>query len=411
MRTANKLVITDAWLKAVAPPEPRKTEDGDKPTATLYWDRDSPLVVKVTSGGAKSFCCTYRTKSGIQRWYHVGSYPNVRIAAAREKARDVRDAAAKGGDPHKTEKIDARRRQRELLSFEHLVKKYTAAHQGMDALPQYLGRLKKEVLPSWGTHKAIDITQDDVHTLISNIGARAPGSARLTRAAVSAVFQWGIDTRLVRVANPCRGFSIPAAEKDPDHDRTRVYSHRELRAMWEVFNEIEAGDVLKVLLLTGQRREEVAEMTWEEIEGQWWTIPGSRAKNNVPHSVWLADAALALLGERAEGRVFAKGTKWCLDRGWATVEDRTGIEQHEEGAQIRDLRRTFQTSVAEHIDEPWLADLLTNHVKRGMRKIYDKAKHRGRMRAAWDAWATMLTEKIVQGQPVEDRKVIKFGRS
>jgi len=408
-RTQRKVAMTDRWLRDLegppAPPESNKT------ATVMWWDSESPLIVRTSSRGGKSLMTWYHNKAGTLRWYTIGRCPPwTRINEARDVAFEVRKRAAEGDDPH-ADKIEARRRHRELLSFGQLATRYLAAAENRSKAVQYRPRLEVDVLPEWRGRKAVDVTADDARALINRIAERSPSMARLVQSAASSVFTWAIGSGVIRMpVNPFTRLDVPAARKTEEDDRTRVFSHDELRKMWAVFGDDDCGRALKVMTLTGQRVNEVARMKWQEVSGRQWSLPRGRVKTKAAHEIWLSKAALELIGEPGEGLVFPNAAKkHLLAKRWALVEDKTGIEQaDEEGAQIRDLRRTLQTNVSEYIDEPWLADMMTNQMKKGMARIYDKAKHRRRMADAWDAWAKMLTDRIITGKPVRDDNVRRF---
>jgi integrase len=409
MPTERKILMTDRWLRDLEGPD--APADPDKTATVMWWDSESPLIVKASSRGGKSLMTWYRNQSGVLRWYAIGRFPPWRIADARDVAREVRNRAALGEDPHAA-KVEARRKHRVEPSFEQLARRYLAADdvkRRVKSLSQYAARLEADVLPAWGSRKAVDITEDDARALLNGLAERSRGTARLTKAAVSAVFAWAIGAGVVKTKNPLRDLELPVLRKTEDEERTRVYDHDELRRMWAAFGDDDPGRVLKLLLLTGARRGDVTKMTWREVKGRVWTIPASRIKRKRPHEVWLSDEAVRLVGERGEGLVFPGAKKDRLNGRWAEVETATGIEHaHEEGAVIHDLRRTFQTNVAEHIDEPWVADLMTAHVKKGMQRIYDQAKHRARFARNWDEWARIVTQRIAEGRPVEEGDVTQF---
>ena len=137
--------------------------------------------------------------------------------------------------------------------------------------------------------------QADVHDLLDKIIDRgAPISANRTLAALRRMCSWAVERDIIEVS-PCDGVKAPSAAVSRD----RVLSDDELRIAWGAFEKTgwPFGPLARLLVLTGARLREVAEMRWSEIDpaAKTWTIPKDRAKNGVAHEVPLSDAALQIL--------------------------------------------------------------------------------------------------------------------
>ncbi|MHC2104395.1 tyrosine-type recombinase/integrase [Methylobacterium sp. CM6246] len=164
--------------------------------------------------------------------------------------------------------------------------------------------LRTKVLPVWDGRKIQDIGRRDVIDLLDGIvDAGTPVAANRTLAALSKLFNWATDRGVID-ANPCVRIKAPAAETSRD----RVLSDDELRLLWRACAKIgwPFGPFVQILLLTAQRRDEVAKMRRVELRegGTLWTIPSERAKNGQAHDVPLSGAAQDVLGSlpRVAGR-------------------------------------------------------------------------------------------------------------
>src|SRR5262249_44383247 len=151
--------------------------------------------------------------------------------------------------------------------------------------------LCKEVLPVLGERRIQVITRQDVRDLLERFDGI---NANRVLAAVRRVFNWAVEIDLLS-ASPVAKVKAPHAELSRD----RVLSDEEIRHLWRACGIIgyPFGDLAKFLLLTGQRRTEVAGMRWREIdlEKREWLIPATRTKNAQPHLVPLSDATLDVI--------------------------------------------------------------------------------------------------------------------
>src|SRR5262249_43086145 len=163
--------------------------------------------------------------------------------------------------------------------------------------------LRQHVLPRWRGRMVHEVTRRDVLDILDRVvDAGAPIAANRVLAAVRKFFNWCV-ARDIIAASPCAGVKPPTAERARD----RVLSDDELRLVWQAANKLGGtfGPLVKLLALTGQRRDEVAQMRWNEIDidNRLWTLPPARVKNNQPHEVPLSGAAVTVLNNvpRAAG--------------------------------------------------------------------------------------------------------------
>ena len=231
---------------------------------------------------------------------------------------------AKGIDPasHKRrEKAAARQRAEnaELLERDTVeavsrlfIEKYAKAHTkswdqtarliGLKADPEDETKLIRtetggEVLSKWGSRPVREITRRDVHDLLDGIVSRgAPVMANRVLAHIRKMFNWAASRDIID-ASPCIGVTPPTAETSRD----RILSDDELRLVWLGAQAIgwPFGQMVQQLILTLQRRDEVAGMSRNELKPQdrSWIIPKKRAKNGVEHEVPMSEAAWAMLEE------------------------------------------------------------------------------------------------------------------
>jgi integrase len=248
------------------------------------------------------------------------------------------------------------------------------------------------------------------------------------RATLSAFYAWAIGQGLAET-NPVVG-TVPVA---PERPRERVLSAAEVRAVWGAAREDDHGRIVRLLLLTGQRRGEVAGMTWGELDlgKALWSLPGGRTKNGLPHDVPLSTQAAALLRsiEPREGSMLLFGEDEGPFAGWTKAKRRLDARAARWRAEVRlgrplgpgeqpepgdalapwtlhDLRRTVVTGMNELGIQPHVVEAVVNHVsgraRAGVAGVYNRATYAGEKRAALQAWADHLDEVLGLGE----RKVV-----
>jgi integrase len=203
-------------------------------------------------------------------------------------------------------------------------------------------------------------------------------------------------------ANPVAGALRVAAETS----RERVLTPDELASIWSACREDDFGRIVRLLVLTAQRREEVGSMTWSELdlEQGLWTIPRERTKNGRSHEVPLSAAAVDILRKlpHRQGREYVFGEGAGGFSGWSKCKARldariaaTGESLHP--WRLHDLRRTAATRMAEMGTLPHVVEALLNHVsghKAGVAGVYNRATYREEKRQALAAWSNHLHELL-----------------
>jgi integrase len=245
--------------------------------------------------GAKGWAVRYRHQ-GVPRKHTLGSYPALGLKDARELAAKALRSVAEGRDPGR-EKIQARAAKAD--SVDRIVEEFLERHVRRSNRPRTAEEterlLRQHVLPRWRGRMVHDITRRDVLDILDRVvDGGAPIAANRVLAAVRKFFNWCV-ARDILAASPCAGVKPPTAERSRD----RVLTDDELRLVWAAAEKLGGtfGPLVKLLALTGQRRDEVARIKFEEInfDARLWTLPPARTKNNQPHEVPLSKPALAVL--------------------------------------------------------------------------------------------------------------------
>jgi integrase len=214
-----------------------------------------------------------------------------------------------------------------------------------------------------------------------------PVARNRTRSTLSAFFSWCIAEGLLEF-NPVTG----TAKADENGSRERVLTQEELRKLWYALDEEKFGDIVRLLLLTGQRRNEVGKLQWSEIDLARRTIvlAPERTKNSRVHEVPLSAQALAILARlpRRNTTNFLWGKRGFSDWNGAKheLDQRAGIADWH----LHDLRRTTATGMAELGVQPHIIEAVLNHVsghEAGVAGIYNRARYEGEMRDVLQRWA------------------------
>jgi integrase len=231
-----------------------------------------------------------------------------------------------------------------------------------------------------------------------------PVARNRLRGALSGFFSWCVAEGLLDL-NPVTG----TAKANENGSRERVLTSEELKALLGVLPQINDGfaDVIRLLLLTGQRRNEVGKLTWAEVDlaRGMIVLPPARTKNKRLHELPLSKQALAILNRQARRNstefVFAERGFTDWDKGKQRLDRKLAIPHWT----LHDLRRTCATGMAEIGILPHIIEAVLNHVsghKSGIAGIYNRARYEGEMRSALQRWADHLEALIVgpRKQPV-----------
>jgi integrase len=249
-------------------------------------------------------------------------------------------------------------------------------------------------------------------------GIRSTGNAIASRTAAygRACFAWAVKREKV-ATNPFLALPLPGASPARD----RVLTNDELAAIWRAAEATPGsfGRLVQLLILTGQRREEVAQMAWPEIspDRQTWTIPGTRTKNAKPHLVPLSEMARRLLpaepdaAERDTELVFPgqRGTQFA---GWSKSKAQIDKDSGVTGWRIHDLRRTLATGLQALGVRLEVTEAVLNHIsgsRAGIVGVYQRHEWAAEKRAALDAWAERV-RGMLDGQEAGGR-VVAFRRA
>jgi integrase len=272
--------------------------------------------------------------------------------------------------------------------------------------------LKRNVVERWPGKRLREITKPMVHAMLDAIADRgSPIAANRVLAQLKVMCKWAVGRGIIS-ASPCEGVAAPSSERG--RARERVLSDDELRIVWRAADSIgwPFGPIVKLLLLTGARRDEVAQMEWRELdlERALWTLPASRSKNRREHTIPLSDMAIEVLRSlpriERSGFVFTTNArtpvsgfskaKPALDRAMAELAGAPPIP----GWVLHDLRRTVATNLQRLGVRLEVTEAVLNHIsgsRAGIVGVYQKHDYATEKRQSLEAWAWRV-EAIVSGE-------------
>lgn len=401
-----------------------KLTNGVAPTLTcpagqhvpqIYWDTDLPgFGVRVSPRGKAVFFVQYRDKLGKQEKLTLGDARNMKANKAREAAETAMSQVQLGENPQAT--LRAKRQGDRVID---LVDAYLARQKMKLRERSYteVERALKKAAKPLHQHKAEAVSRREIANLISKIAETSGAvAANRVRANLSAMWTWSLKEGRVEGGNPV-AYTNKATQERP---RDRVLTDAEVALIWRCTNTGHDYDrIVRVLMLTAARREEVGGMRWCEVavtpEGSGiWTIPGDRAKNGDEHEVPLGVLAIEQLPPARDGLpiVFGRPTEDAGGfSGWSKCKERLDarmlaaltqdhIDAH--GGEpkpgeitlaswrLHDLRRTFSTWANEDGLAPHIIEAVLNHksgtARRGVAGVYNHAKYRAQKRSALAAW-------------------------
>ena len=366
------------------------------------------LVLRVSTSGTKTFCLHKRINGRMSR-LTVGRFGVVSLAEARERVRQILYEIETG-----------RFEERTGVEVE-------AKPTLIDVIPDYIEKHAKVHNRDWKRKEALlakfptlhrrridEIKRADVVKACDTIHKSAPVSANRALAHLKHLMTWCVERGMID-ASPIAGMKPLSKEQS----RERVLSDAELGALWAA-SDAEGypfGECMKLLILSGQRRAEVAEMRWSEleVEKRLWTLPSQRAKNGRQHTVPITDDMLDVLQRvpRFLGSdfVFTTTGKSPIS-GFGRLKRRLDLALPSSTKPwiIHDLRRTMSTNMAmQGVPQP-VTEALLNHktgVVSGVAAIYNVYSYSVEKRQALDGWCRHLSKLVETPSNKEEIKCMQ----
>jgi integrase len=369
--------------------------------------------VRITDKGAKSWIFLYLSPAkNRRRRFTLGPVLSTsgELERARKRAIELRQMVRTGLDPAEAEKATETMQERnEKLAAANRFRSVVELYDKRDLQANRRGWevkriIERELLPHWGDKPIATITRAEVlERLEALIDAGKPQAANRLFEVIRRLFNWAYDRGTLGLdRSPCDRMKLPADKVI----RQRILNEDEIEAVWGAFEHMEypSGSMLKLLLITGQRREEVAGMRWAEInmKSKLWTIPPERCKSARPHVVPLSSLAIETLDPlpRFEAGDFVFSTTdgerpvSAFSQCKSDADSLSGVADW----RIHDLRRTVRTELARLRVPEIAAERIINHAPRGLARVYDQYDYLDEKREGLEKWAVRL-RNIIEPMP------------
>ena len=384
----------------------------------LLWDDRLPgFGCKVTPKGSKVFVYQYRLggRGSPVRRYTIGKFGPITAEQARREAETLALKVAQGADPQRV-KVETARIAIDL-AFSAYVDRFHAAYLSKEwpaSQRDALALLRRYAAPVLGNKPLPEITRKDITAVLAGAGDKV-ATASLLFATLRRMMRWAVNQGDLE-RSPMEGMDAPA--KAPSRDR--VLTDDELRLVWQASYALgyPFAHIVRLLILTGARREEVASLDWAELcrEQAVWSLPPSRSKNGIASRQPLSSLAMAelvtlaaRLGGWPKGGLLFSTTgstpssghskaKARLDTAIAKLAKAEGIASPAPW-RIHDLRRTLATGLQRLGVRFEVTEAVLNHVsgaKGGVAGIYQRHDWADEKRAALQAWADHVERLLTE---------------
>ena len=405
--------LTAMQIQHMKPDTVHRIEVPAGPPKGLY------LVLHPT--GRKGWALRYRYRDRPRNLTFKGTYPEMGLSAARGEAEAALARLAQDMDPAivQTEETEKDEPNSAKAVADEWISRYVKPNTR--TWPEVQRILNREVLPVWKDKYISEIERPDVLRLLDAIVDRgAPVLANRTLSILKRWFRWAVVDRGYLDISPVAGMRPPTAEESRD----RVLSPEELAEIWNAAPDLgfPFGSWFRFVILTAQRRNEVARVQWDHIDpnAALWTLPREATKADRVHDVPLSGAALDLLSDmpRFDGPYvftttsgerpisgFSKA-KVALDTAIRERRKKQGIKGDIENWTIHDLRRTAATWMAQNGIPPHVLGALLNHspgTTAGVTSIYVRFRYTPERRAALEAWADFVLT-LADAKPKKRRR-------
>jgi integrase len=335
--------------------------------------------------------------------------PGLSLADARIAVADAMKLLQQGRDPADVKKdANALAAATNADTLQAVAELYlSGAGKKLRSVGEQRRNLIKHVFPAIGGKPIAKIVRSDIVKLLDKVQAEAgPFAADSRRAYLSKLFSWYTERSDTFVSPMSRAVSRRTTREERKRDH--ILSDQELRDVWAVAEKSKSqfGVIVRLLLLSGARRNEISGMQWAELQGNLWTLPAARSKNKEAIIRPLSDAAMVIIDSQKQidgcPYVFAarrnspfrgmSAAKRIFDRELVDYLEGTG--RTVDKWRIHDLRRVARTILSRAKVSADIAEMCLGHVVGGIRAVYDQHEYADEIKLAYESLASLI-ERIV----------------
>jgi integrase len=391
-RTLPRRRLTDLSIKHIKAPETGRIQVPDTVIGGLW--------LRISDTGARSWSVVYRTpgRSTPQR-VTLGKFPGLTCAGARAAAKAVLASVAGGKDPA-AEKREKRHQNGDLVeqvAAEFVARQYRK--RGLKSTKEIEAMFANHVLPRLTRKRIGQVSQHELMMVVDAVSdAGFPRAANKVVQLLKQLFKWSKGRGLITDEDPAVGLEKPHVERSRD----RVLSDAELAAVWRASEQLDWPwhEYVKLLVLLGQRRTEVASMKRDDIdlEARVWHLPAEQTKMGRARTLPLPGAVVEVLEEmpRFEGSDYVFGRKLTgFDRMKKELDTISGVT----GWVLHDLRRTFATGQQRLGTRLEVTEQALGHLagsRSGVVGVYQRFDFMAEQRIALEKWAEHV-QRLVGG--------------
>lgn len=349
------------------------------------------LGLRVSPKGKCTWFIMYKTEAGKKKRFTLGTYPDLSLKSARNKAGDIMAQVHEGHDP-----MAGKQQRRSAPTVCELWGEYQESlkrkKKQKAASTEYeeQRRWKNIIQPEIGDMKVEDITPMHISAILDKVARKAPVSANRLHSQLKVMFKTAINKGWINI-HPMQWLDKPGGTEPP---RKRFLSDDEIQTLWVHFDKLRPNprDILKLGILTAQRPGEIHSMKWGDIDfaAGVWTIQDTKTGND--HLVPLSPQVKSILENRKKGTGYSKKMLWMKDSEFvfpsaynlsngaqsgharSTKEARKKVQMESgiEGWTAHDLRRTARTLMSRLNIKPVVREKVLNHAQGGVQGVYDR---------------------------------------
>lgn len=390
--------LTDRFCKTAKATSNKRREYKDaNPNSWNLWLR--------VSGTDKSWYCRFRF-NGKRPGIGLGTYPTTTLGEARQQSLEIGNLVQRGIDPKEKAKEDERKGHTVEQAARDYIERHCKEHQKSWRQTERI--FEKHIIAHIGDLPLQDLTRARVLELMDDLtGEGLTVQVNRVVSQIKAFCNWAVEDREWIDVNPVASINRGKKKRFKENSRDRFLSPDEINSIWVATEDYSqtARSFVRMLMLTGQRRDEVRLMTWDELDlkaGEWQLL-AERTKAKRAHLVPLPDKTIEelktlekhyeALGITSEYvfTVEGRGPYAGLRRLKENLDRDSGVEDWV----FHDFRRTFSTSLSRLGISPRDRRACLNHsVKDGLDKVYDLYDLRDEKAHAFDAWTQFLKQTV-----------------